>query len=119
VCNVGKKGSWGEGAVGFRGNEGLGEVTVYVNPEVSCDIPCDDFNCKEVEQLEAGSCWKDGDRNDDNGAEKDVGVVGYDGLETDGVTSGAVNLPSAGEMMGSIGDYVAGVADAGAIGEAN
>jgi hypothetical protein len=116
---VGKKGSWSEGPVGFRGNEGLGEVTVYVNPEVFCDIPCDDFNCKEVEQLEAGSCWKDGDGNDDNGVEKDVGVMGYDGLEMDGMTSGAVNLPSAGQMMGSIGDYVAGVADAGGIEEAN
>ncbi|KAH7085758.1 hypothetical protein BKA63DRAFT_26366 [Paraphoma chrysanthemicola] len=118
ACDVGKKGSWREGGEGYRGNGGLEEVTVYVDPGVFCDIPCDDLSCKEVKQLELGTCWKDGDSNSIDQDEKEKVLPTYDNLETDGVGSGAIHLPSADGIFGSSGDYVAGVADPSAIGEA-
>lgn len=101
VCKAGWKGL-------SRGNGGLGAVTVYNNPGTPCDEECDDLSCKEVEQLEVGACYQDGESS---------GVKGYDGQEADNVGSGSVHLPEAAAVLGMVGDYVAGVAEAEAFGQ--
>lgn len=57
MCDLGWRGAPRHG-VGWRGNEGLGALTVYNDPEVDCDVKCDSLSCKEVPQLEKGVCWK-------------------------------------------------------------
>jgi hypothetical protein len=59
VCNLGMKGSLST-AEGYRGSEGLGTLTVYVDTGVDCDAKCGDLSCKEVKQVDTGMCWKSG-----------------------------------------------------------
>jgi hypothetical protein len=61
MCELGMKGA----GTGLRGAEGLGTVTVYVEPGVDCGVKCDDLSCKEVEQLEEGVCYKSGDAGEE------------------------------------------------------
>jgi hypothetical protein len=75
VCDLGLKGA-------FRGNDGLGAVTVYNNPGAGCEDKCDDLSCKEVEQLEVDVCFRDGYESNSHA---EGGYGGYDGLETDDV----------------------------------
>lgn len=56
--------------MGYRGTEGLGILTVYVNPFLDCDVKCDGLACKEVPQLEVGVCWK----SDGSGYDQDVKI---------------------------------------------
>lgn len=70
-----------------------------------------------MEQLKPGSYFRDGVvREESSDEDADEFLVSYDGLDTSEIGSGSVNLPSAAEILA---DYVAGVADTGAVGEAN
>jgi hypothetical protein len=59
VCDLGTKGPLGN-TEGYRGNEGLGKLTVYVDVRVDCSAKCDDLSCKEVKQVDDGMCWRSG-----------------------------------------------------------
>jgi hypothetical protein len=67
VCDLGMKGSGEQ----FRGTEGLGSITVYVDPSVDCDTKCDDWSCKEVEQLGEDVCWRSGEENSSDEEDED------------------------------------------------
>lgn len=77
MCDLGMK----ENDTAWRGTEGLGQVSVYVDPAVDCDVKCDGLSCKEVDQLDVGACWKSGDQdvvddgNDNDGLGSTVGSV--------------------------------------------
>jgi hypothetical protein len=88
TCHVGFKSD----GMAFRGAEDLGEVTVYVDAGVACDVPCDSFSCKEV--IQVTGCYK----SDDEGGEWVNGEGEWDGtLQVDGGSFGAINLPGADE----------------------
>ncbi|KAH7414247.1 hypothetical protein DE146DRAFT_639735 [Phaeosphaeria sp. MPI-PUGE-AT-0046c] len=57
VCDLGWRGAPRHGQ-GWRGNEGLRVLTVYINPETDCDVKCNSLSCKEVSQVDVGVCWK-------------------------------------------------------------
>jgi hypothetical protein len=67
VCDLGLTGN----ATGWRGSEGLGQVTVYVDPAVDCSAKCDGLSCKEVQQLDVGVCFKSGDTVDGDDVDED------------------------------------------------
>jgi hypothetical protein len=92
VCDLGMKGNGT--AEGWRGNDGLGEVTVYNDISVDCDTACDDLSCKEVEQLDVGVCWKSAD--------------GGSGSPSTVVGSQASKLVSSGNGMATFVDTGAG-----------
>lgn len=100
VCTTGMKGS--ASSPGYRGTSGLGEITVYQNPDVDCGTPCETPGCKEVEQVKADTCWADGEAN----WHGNQGSVGPGELDTDNLGSGAINLPVAGDMVGVTYDNV-------------
>lgn len=116
VCALGWKGSSFAGA-GYRGNAGLGSVTVFNFLGAACDVKCDDVSCKEVEQLKENVCFRNGEQNG-NGDQEDS-YDGYDDLELAGVTFDSVNLPSVDAVLDMVGDYVAGIGESRGMGEAN
>lgn len=116
----------------LRGFDELQSVTVWVDPGVACDVPCDTLSCKEVPQNEL--CFDGVSRPHADG------TWGPDVLETENTKGGgAVNLPGVNVVReeGSEGDteeeengdgetdgdeaaqdYVEGVADPASIDEA-
>jgi hypothetical protein len=107
VCKLGWKGSSSDGE-GYRGNDGLGAVTVYNFLGAACDVECEDASCKEVEQLEENVCFRNGEQS---GGGDQAG--GNDRLELAGVTFDNVDLASTDEVLEMVSDYVAGIADGG------
>lgn len=95
----------------LRGFEDLQAITVWVSTGMACDVPCDSPACAEVQQVKA--CFDSAARPKDNE------YAGHEELETDDVSSGAINLPGAVLDDGIGADYVEGVAAAGSYGEVN
>jgi hypothetical protein len=125
VCNRGFKSSaTGETPV-VRGFDGLQAVTVWVDPQWGCDVPCDDLSCKEVEQVEA--CFGGVEVPDSTYGAESTGVSWEqeqwgepgdgDQLDTAGTGGGAIQVLGADVETG--GDFVAVVAVMGMVGEAN
>lgn len=50
VCDRGFKGHSSFGPV-VRGVDDLQALTIWVDPGLACDVPCDDLSCAEVEQV--------------------------------------------------------------------
>jgi hypothetical protein len=71
-----------------RGFDDLSKVTVWVDVGTNCDVPCDSFSCKEVEQVNACS------QRYENGV---VVPAGVDMLETGQTGGRAVQVPGAAE----------------------
>lgn len=93
VCDLGWRGSVKHGQ-GWRGNEGLGVLTVYIHPETACDVKCDTLSCKEVPQLDVGVCWKsDGTKYIEDAQAEGSGSGSVSGLGTV-IDSGAVGQAS-------------------------
>lgn len=78
VCNLGWSGAPTYGQ-GWRGNEGLGVLTVYINPETDCDVKCDSLGCKEVPQVAVGVCWKSDGTGYDQPAQTETSDSGLGG----------------------------------------
>jgi hypothetical protein len=67
ICELGMKSA----GVAVRGTHGLGVITVYVDPRVSCNARCDDLTCREVEQLSVGMCYQNGNASLDTVEDED------------------------------------------------
>ena len=87
VCKTGFKAADSHGR-SVRGFDDLSKVTVWVDVGTDCDVPCDSFSCKEVEQVDA--CFQ----RYGNGVDVPAGV---DMLETGQTSGGAVHVPGAAE----------------------
>ncbi|CAO2650329.1 Nn.00g016210.m01.CDS01 [Neocucurbitaria sp. VM-36] len=108
VCKLGYKGATENGPV-VRGFEDLQAVTVWVDTDMACDVPCDSPSCAEVQQVKA--CFENGAKVEDKE------YAGQQELETDAVHGGAVQVPGA--VVDEGADYVQDVAASGSYGEVN
>ncbi|KAL6706753.1 hypothetical protein ACN47E_005089 [Coniothyrium glycines] len=97
VCNRGFKSSATGATKNVRGYLGLQAVTVWVDPEWGCDTRCDDWSCKEVEQVPA--CFPVTSKDSGNVPWHGAGVTGDDWggdqLGLSSVGSGAIRVPGA------------------------
>ncbi|KAL5116733.1 hypothetical protein ACEQ8H_005345 [Pleosporales sp. CAS-2024a] len=66
VCPLGTTGDGG-----WRGSQGLGQVTVYVDPGIDCNATCEGPLCNEVQQLSVGMCFVSGTEVDDDDDDDD------------------------------------------------
>ncbi|KAH7385782.1 hypothetical protein BKA66DRAFT_569616 [Pyrenochaeta sp. MPI-SDFR-AT-0127] len=145
ICDTGFKGTSSFGPV-IRGFDDLQALTVWVDPGLACDVPCDDLSCAEVEQVRA--CfestptvaeetpvgpipWEEEEWGNDESAPTSVGAVieketqvpqeqeqlEQEQEQPETATVTGGAIQVPGAVTGESGDFVEGVAAPGTFGE--